>query len=104
MLILPAPPAPQTAAAAHEVVPVVPPADPPQRAHLPAVQGQEPLAQPQEAQEEVVTDTQVTTASYSSGFIFNCVVPIGKSEATSSGRRLLTSKAGLGSLRFLACL
>lgn len=44
----------QTAAAAHEVVPVVPPADPPQRAHLPAVQGQEPLAQPQEAQEEIV--------------------------------------------------
>lgn len=44
----------QAAAAAHEVVPVVPPADPPQRAHLPALQGQEPLAQPQEAQEEIV--------------------------------------------------
>lgn len=44
----------QTAAAADEVVPVVPPADPPQRAHLPAVQGQEPLAQPQEAEEEIV--------------------------------------------------
>ncbi|VVC88082.1 unnamed protein product [Leptidea sinapis] len=47
--------APLTAAAAHEVVPVVPPADPPQRAHLPAVQGQESLPEPEEAQEEVVT-------------------------------------------------
>lgn len=51
----------QTAAAAHEVVPVVPPADPPQRAHLPALQGQEPLAQPQEAQEEIVTHTHTHT-------------------------------------------
>lgn len=44
----------QTAAAADEVVPVVPPADPPQRAHLPPLQGQEPLQEPQEAQEEIV--------------------------------------------------
>lgn len=48
----------QTAAAAHEVVPVVSPTDPPQRSHLPAVQGQEPLAQPQEAQEEIVERPQ----------------------------------------------
>lgn len=44
----------QTAAAADEVMPLVPPTDPPQRAHLSAVQGQEPLPQPQEAQEEIV--------------------------------------------------
>lgn len=51
---------PQAAAAAHEVVPVVPPADPPQRAHLPAVQGQESLEEPQEAQEEIVTIVRST--------------------------------------------
>lgn len=51
---------PQTAAAAHEVVPVVPPADPPQRAHLPALQGQEPFEEPQEAQEEIVTAVRST--------------------------------------------
>lgn len=44
----------QAAAAADEVVPVVPPTDPPQRAHLSAMQGQEPQPQPQEAQEEIV--------------------------------------------------
>ncbi|KAH9645747.1 hypothetical protein HF086_002674 [Spodoptera exigua] len=46
---------PQTAAPADEVVPVVPPADTPQRAHLSALQGQESLAEPQEAQEEIVS-------------------------------------------------
>lgn len=51
----------QAAAAADEVVPVVPPTDPPQRAHLPAVQGQEPQPQPQEAQEEIVAHRQFAT-------------------------------------------
>lgn len=44
----------QAAASSDEVVSVVPPADTPQRAHLPALQGQEPQPQPQEAQEEIV--------------------------------------------------
>lgn len=45
---------PQTAAAADEVVLVLPPADPPQRAHLSALQGQEPLPKPEETEEEIV--------------------------------------------------
>lgn len=48
----------QATAAAYEVVSVVSPADPPQRAYLPALQGQEPLAQPQETQEEIVAKTE----------------------------------------------
>lgn len=48
----------QAAAAADEVVPVVSPADPPKRAHLPALQGQEPQPQPQETKEEVVAHRQ----------------------------------------------
>ncbi|CAG9788001.1 unnamed protein product [Diatraea saccharalis] len=44
----------ETAAAADEVVPVVPPTDPQERAHLSALQGQEPVPEPQETQEEIV--------------------------------------------------
>lgn len=50
----------QTAAAADEVVPVVPPTDSPQRAHMPALQGQESQPQSQEAQEEIVAYSPVT--------------------------------------------
>ncbi|KAI5637676.1 zinc finger-containing protein domain-containing protein [Phthorimaea operculella] len=53
----------ETAAAADEVVPVVPPTDPPQRAHLPALQGQEPIPQPQETQEEIVIYMPTTTTT-----------------------------------------
>lgn len=49
----------QTAAAADEVLPLVPPADPPQRAHLSAVQSQESLEEPQETQEEIVPHVTV---------------------------------------------
>ncbi|EDS30034.1 conserved hypothetical protein [Culex quinquefasciatus] len=42
----------QTTTAADEVVSVVPPADPPERPDLPAVQGQKSLAQPEEAEKE----------------------------------------------------
>lgn len=45
-----------SAAAAHEVLHVVPSADPPQRSHLPALQGQVPVSQSQEAQEEGLND------------------------------------------------
>ena len=44
------PPGVPPAAAAHEGLPVLPPADPPQRPHLPALQGQVSLTQPKEAQ------------------------------------------------------
>ncbi|CAH2085105.1 unnamed protein product [Euphydryas editha] len=53
---------PQAAAATDEVVPVVPPADPPERAHLSALQGQEPLAESEEAQEEIVTGAVIAFA------------------------------------------
>lgn len=42
----------QATTATDEVLPVVPPADPSQRPNLSAVQGQESVPQPEEAQEE----------------------------------------------------
>ena len=50
----------QAAAASNEVLPDVPPADPPQRAHLPALQGQVKVKEPKEAQEEGLTTALVS--------------------------------------------
>lgn len=74
----------QAAAAADEVVPVVPPTDSPQRAYMSSLQGQEPQPQSQEAQEEIVTHRRppdrypiksylvlVVTLSVSANFINN---------------------------------
>lgn len=54
----------QAAAAADEVVPVVPPTDSPQRAHMPALQGQESQPQSQEAQEKIVAYCRLVTPGH----------------------------------------
>ena len=42
----------QATTASHEELPVLPPADPPQRSDLPSLQGQVQVQEPEEAQEE----------------------------------------------------